>query len=90
MITFKEYVQMRETAGDSWGTPPSPPVQIMLGPNAPIAGNTKGAAPPGKGEQFGKARRMRKPPREFTQPRYDDPDLIKRNMDNAKEFGVNP
>lgn len=81
---------MRETAGDSWGTPPAPPVQIMLGPNAPIAGNTKGQSPPGKEEQFGKEKKRRKPRREFTQPAYDDPDLIKRNMETAKKMGLNP
>jgi hypothetical protein len=89
-MTFAEYVKMRETAGDSWGTAPAPPVQIMLGPNAPIAGNTKGARPPGKEEQFGKEKKRKKPPREITQPSYDDRDLIKRNMYRAKELGVNP
>lgn len=90
MLTFREYVRLRETAGDSWGDAPAPPVQIMLGPNAPIAGNLTGQKPPGKEEQFGKPRQPKRPRREIRAQPYDNPDKLRRNVNKAQELGVNP
>ncbi len=81
---------MRETAGDSWGTEPAPPVQIMLGPNAPIAGNLTGQKPPDREEQFAKPSKKHKTRKEIREQPYDDPNLIKRNVNRARELGVNP
>jgi len=90
MITFHEYLRMRETAGDSWGSPPTAPTPMMLGPNAPIPGNLTGASPPGPGEQYDKLPKRRKTRKEIREQPYDNPNLVKRNRDRAKEFGVNP
>lgn len=90
MLSFHEYVKLRETAGDSWGAPPSAPAQLMVGPNAPLAGNTTGSKPPDAAEQYGKPKRPKKPRREIRASPFDDEDLIKRNMERAKELGVDP
>lgn len=88
-LTFREYVRLKETAGDSWGDAPVTPVQIMLGPNAPIAGNLTGAFPPSPDEQY-KKYKVRKRKREIHTPPLDDENVIRRNMDRAKELGIDP
>lgn len=90
MLTFREYVRLRETAGDSWGTAPAPPVQIMLGPNAPIAGNLTGQKPPNAIEQYKKPPKPKRTRREIRTQPYDDPNKLKRDVERAHEFGVNP
>lgn len=90
-MTFREYVKLKETAGDSWGTEPAPPVQIMLGPNAPLArAEPPENLPPGAKEQFKKPPKPRKTRREIREQPYDDPNLIKRNIEKARELGVEP
>jgi hypothetical protein len=94
MLTFHEYVRLRETAGDSWGTAPAPPVQIMLGPNAPIAGNLTGSKPPTEDEQYPpkelERQKQKRKRREIRTQPYDDPRKLKRDVERARELGVEP
>lgn len=90
-MTFHEYIKLKETTGDSWGSPPAVPVQIMLGPNAPLArAEPPENLPPLAKEQFKKPPKPRRTRKEIREQPYDDTDLIKRNIDKARELGVEP
>lgn len=88
MLTFREFIRLKENAGDSLAAPLLAPIQLMIGPNAPIPGNLTGAFPPNSDEQYRKTKKPKRFNREITSPTFDDLNIVKRSIERAKKLGI--